>query len=189
VTATSSVSDQPADDTSGVPDAGPQRRPGAPPSPGPAAHDGTGRARSGEPRRVLGYRRQRFEARKVRRLVRHIDPWSMLKVSLLLGLCMWVIGLIASVIIWSVATNTGALDSIERFASDTFQVRDATIDGSVLFRQFGLLSLLGVLAFTSAMVVMSLVFNLISDVIGGVWVSVIEEETARPVRDGRSQEP
>ncbi len=51
----------------------------------------------------------------------------------------------------------------------------------MLFRQFGLISLLAALGFAAAMVVMSLVFNLISDIIGGVWISVIEEETARPV--------
>jgi len=27
------------------------------------------------------------------------------------------------------------------------------------------------------------VFNLVSDIIGGVWISVIEEETARPVSE------
>jgi len=32
-----------------------------------------------------------------------------------------------------------------------------------------------------ATVVSTLVFNLISDIIGGVWISVIEEETARPM--------
>jgi hypothetical protein len=54
----------------------------------------------------------------------------------------------------------------------------------VLFRQFGLISLLSALGFAAMMVVASLVFNLISDIIGGVWVSVIEEETARPVLPG-----
>jgi len=29
------------------------------------------------------------------------------------------------------------------------------------------------------------VFNLVSDIIGGVWVSVIEEETARPVAESK----
>ncbi|MGI9579491.1 MAG: DUF3566 domain-containing protein [Microthrixaceae bacterium] len=134
-------------------------------------------------RRVLGYRRQRFEARKVRRLVRHVDPWSVLKLSLLLALCMWVVALIASVIIWSVANNTGALDSLERFFQENLRLTDFELTGDVLFRQFGLISLLGALGFAAAMVVASLVFNLVSDIIGGVWISVVEEETARPIVD------
>lgn len=131
----------------------------------------------------MGYRRQRFEARRVRRLVRHIDPWSVLKLSLLLMLCMWVIGLIASVIVWSVANDTGALDSLEKFIKETLDLKDFELDGQLLFRQFGMISLLCALGFAAATVVMSLLFNLISDIIGGVWVSVIEEETARPMVD------
>jgi hypothetical protein len=134
-------------------------------------------------RRILGYRRQRFEARKVRRLVRHVDPWSVLKLSLLLALCMWVVALIASVIIWSVANNTGALDSLERFFQENLRLTDFELTGGVLFRQFGLISLLASLGFAASMVIISLVFNLVSDIIGGVWISVIEEETARPIVD------
>ena len=36
------------------------------------------------------------------------------------------------------------------------------------------------------MTVGAVVFNLISDIIGGVWISVIEEETARPADDAAS---
>ena len=132
-------------------------------------------------RRVLGYRRQRFEARKVRRLIRHVDPWSMLKLSLLMALCMWVVVMIASVIIWSVANNTGAMSSLEDFFNDSLQLEDFKLSGDVLFRQFGLVSLLFSLGAAATVVVATLVFNLISDIIGGVWISVIEEETARPV--------
>ena len=143
----------------------------------------------GRPRRILGYRRQRFEARKVRRLVRHVDPWSVLKLSLLLALCMWVVALIASVIIWSVANNTGALASLERFFQENLRLTDFELTGDVLFRQFGLISALGALGFAASMVIISLVFNLVSDIIGGVWVSVIEEETARPIVDVLPENP
>lgn len=142
----------------------------------------------GPQRRILGYRRQRFEARKVRRLIRHVDPWSVLKLSLLLALCMWVVAMIASVIVWSVANNTGALQSLEDFFNDSLQLEDFKLSGQVLFRQFGLISLLCALGATATAVVVTLAFNLVSDIIGGIWVSVIEEETARPVdMTGRSE--
>ena len=56
------------------------------------------------------------------------------------------------------------------------------------FRQFGLISLLASLGFAASMVIISLVFNLVSDIIGGVWISVIEEETARPIVDVVSED-
>jgi Transmembrane domain of unknown function (DUF3566) len=144
---------------------------------------------SAAPRRVLGYRRQRFEARKVRRLVRHVDPWSMLKLSLLLSLCMWLILMIASVIMWTVARNAGTISSIENFVNSSLSLQDWTLDGDFIFRQWGLITLLLALGFTAATVVASLVFNLVSDIIGGVWVSVIEEETARPVAESKPTGP
>lgn len=135
------------------------------------------------PNRVLGYRRQRFEARKVRRLVRHIDPWSMLKLAVLVALCMWLISMIAAVILWAVARSSGTVSSIESFVNSSLQLQDWKLDGEFLFRQFGLISLLFHLGVAASIVVATLVFNLISDIIGGVWVSVIEEESARPVSD------
>jgi hypothetical protein len=139
------------------------------------------------PQRRLGYRRQRFEARKVRRLIRHVDPWSMLKLSLLLALCMWLILMIASVVMWTVARNAGTISSIENFVNSSLSLQDWTLDGDFIFRQFGLITLLLALGFAAATVIASLVFNLVSDIIGGVWVSVIEEETARPVAVSKGQ--
>ncbi len=137
------------------------------------------------PRRLLGYRRQRFEARKVRRLIRHIDPWSMLKLALLLSLSMWFIVMVASVIMWTVASNAGTVASIENFVNSSLSLQDWKLDGDFLFRQFGLVTLLLSFGFTAATVVATLVFNLVSDIIGGVWISVIEEETARPVSESK----
>ncbi|MEI2699572.1 MAG: DUF3566 domain-containing protein [Microthrixaceae bacterium] len=161
--------------------------------PAPPTGQGMGRAQSPEgtepagptSKRLLGYRRQRFEARKVRRLIRHIDPWSMLKLALLLSLSMWFIVMVASVIMWTVASNAGTVASIENFVNSSLSLQDWKLDGDFLFRQFGLVTLLLALGFTAATVVATLVFNLVSDIIGGVWISVIEEETARPVSESK----
>jgi hypothetical protein len=139
-------------------------------------------------RRVLGYRRERFEARKVRRLIRHVDPWSMLKLSVMVALCMWLIVMIAAVVLWTVARNAGTISNVESFVNSSLSLQDWRLDGEFIFRQFGLITLLLALGFAAATVVASLVFNLISDIIGGVWVSVIEEETARPVAESNPGE-
>lgn len=124
---------------------------------------------------------QRFEARKVKRLVRHVDPWSMLKLSVLVAISMWLTVMIAAVILWMVGRNSGAIGSIEEFVNSSLSLQDWKLDGTFLFRQFGLVSLLSLLGLAAATTVATLVFNLVSDIIGGVWVTVIEEETARPV--------
>lgn len=134
-------------------------------------------------RRTLGYRRQRFEARKVRRLIRHIDPWSILKLSTLLALCMWIVTMLAAAIMWAVITNAGTIASLENFVNSSLSLRDWKIDGEFIFRQLGLITFLLCIGFVLASVMATFIFNLASDIMGGIWVSVIEEESARPVRE------
>ena len=52
----------------------------------------------------------RMQARKVHRLVRHIEPWSVLKISLIFFFCIWVILLTSAVILWKVASSSGVID-------------------------------------------------------------------------------
>lgn len=131
-------------------------------------------------RRDLGGRKQRFEAKKTRRLIRHVDPWSILKMSLVLGFCLWLMVCIAAVIIWSVAKSSGSIGKIESLVSDN-GLPGWKMNGQAMFRQFGLIGLVFMFAGTAAATVASIVFNLVSDIIGGIWITVIEEETARPV--------
>lgn len=128
-------------------------------------------------------RRQRTEARKVRRLIRHIDPWSVLKASLLFFLSLWFIFMIAAAIVWTVGRGSGTIDKVETFVQSNLGQPDFRFDGNFLFRQVGLIGLVMTLAWTLAATIASVVFNLISDIIGGVWVTVIEEESIRVRRD------
>jgi len=130
-------------------------------------------------RNLLG-RKQRFEARRVRRIIRHIDPWSVLKLSLVFFLCVWIMFMVAVVIIWSIAQSSGTVEKIESFVSD-LGVTGWKLNGTFIFRQYGLFGLVMVFACTTASVVSTIIFNLISDLVGGVWISVIEEETSRPL--------
>jgi hypothetical protein len=125
-------------------------------------------------------RRQQFEARKVRRLIRHLDAWSVLKLSLVFFLSLWLVLIIASVIVWSVARGSGTIDKIESFVDSNFST-DWKFNGDFLLRQVGLIGLVLTMAATLFTTIGAVMFNLISDIIGGVWITVIEEETARPV--------
>lgn len=123
----------------------------------------------------------------MRRLIRHIDPWSILKLSTLLALCMWAVTMIAAAIMWSITSRSGTISSVENFVNSSLSLRDWTIDGSFLFRQLGILTFLACIGFVLATVLATFIFNLASDIMGGIWVSVIEEESARPI-DGDADE-
>lgn len=133
-------------------------------------------------RRSLSGRKQRFEARKVHRIIRHVDPWSVLKLSVVFFLCVWVMFMVAIVIVWSIAESSGTIGKIEDLLAE-LDITNSGFDGTFIFRQYGLFGLVMATACTVATTVGAIVFNLVSDLIGGIWVTVIEEETARPTAD------
>jgi hypothetical protein len=126
----------------------------------------------------------RYEARKVRRLVRHVEPWSVLKISLLFYFCIWIILLVAGTILWRVADSSGMIDNIEKFIKEIFALKSFSFEAERIFRIYAVGGLVTVVAATGFTVLLAVLFNLISDLTGGVRVTVVEEETARPVTRG-----
>ena len=122
----------------------------------------------------------KLRARKVRRLVRHVEPWSVLKVALIFYFCLWVILLIAGVILWSLAVSSGMVDNVETFVTELFALESFTFNADQIFRASAIGGLVLVVAGAGFTVLMAVLFNLISDLTGGVRFTVVEEETARP---------
>lgn len=132
------------------------------------------------PRRAEVRAARRLQARKVGRLVRHIDLWSLLKVVLLFYTCMLVVGAVAGALVWRVLERRGTIASVEGFVEQGFALDQFRLEGGLIFR-IGLLGgLAGVLVFSLLTVLAGMLFNLISDLTGGVRLSVVELESARP---------
>jgi len=124
---------------------------------------------------------RRLRARKVKRVVRHFDPWSVLKVSLLFYFCLFVVLMVAGVVLWNVAAAAGTISDIEGFFKDAGAFQTFSFDGFTIFRASLLVGLILVIAGTGFNVLLAVLFNLISDLVGGVRITVIEEESARPI--------
>ena len=127
--------------------------------------------------------------RRVTRVVRHVDTWSVFKVALVFNLFLYVVTLTAGVLLWQVAQNTGTVDNIERFF-ENFGWERFELHGGEIFHQSWVAGLFLVVGFTGFAVLMATLFNLITDLVGGIRVSVLEEEvvarddtsgSARPV--------
>jgi hypothetical protein len=134
-------------------------------------------------------RRVRLQARRVRRIVRHIEPWSVLKISTIFFLCMWVIFMIAGVMLWGAAAQAGIIEKVENFVTELFALDDFAINADLIFRKVALLGFVLVIAGIAFTVLMSVLFNLISDLMGGLRVTVIEEESARFRPTQRRRQP
>ena len=123
----------------------------------------------------------RLRARKVKRIVRHIDPWSVLKLSLLFYACLFVVFMVAGTLLWNLAGAAGTISSIESFIKDIGAFKTFSFSGATIFRASFLAGLILVIAGSGLNVLLTVLFNLISDLVGGIRISVIEEESARPM--------
>ncbi|MGQ0520457.1 MAG: DUF3566 domain-containing protein [Actinomycetota bacterium] len=119
------------------------------------------------------------QGRRVRRVIRRVDPWSVLRFSLVFYACMLVVGMVAGFVLWAAASTTGLIDNIERFFEELFALESFTVNGGLIFRSTLIGGLVLVLLGTGANVLMAVLYNLTSDVVGGVEVTVLEEQAAR----------
>ena len=122
--------------------------------------------------RVLG---RKARVRKVTRVVRHVDPWSVFKIALVANLVLYVIVLTASVLLWNVANATGTVDNVERFL-ESFGWNSFEFDGGELYHAGWIAGLFAVIGLTGLAVLGATLFNLITDLVGGVRFTVLEEE-------------
>ena len=182
----------------------------------------------------------RVRARKVRRIVRHVDPWSVLKISLLFYAALFLIICVASALLWGAARASGTVENVESFITSVGGFGNCEpIDGAPpvtttttqpdsapttpvdqidpggtdtpvteptgavpdpgddedcregeelvgefrfedgrIFQAFALGGIVLVLAGSAANVVLVLLFNLMSDLTGGVRITVLEEDSA-----------
>jgi len=119
-----------------------------------------------------------YRVRKVRRVLRHVEPWSALKVGLIFYTCVWGLSTIAVRILWNTAEDAGTIEKVESFIEDLFALEVFEFDSEQILRIFFLGGLILVVGGTAITVVLVVLFNLISDLTGGVRFTMIEEETA-----------
>jgi hypothetical protein len=124
---------------------------------------------------------------RVRRVLRKIDPWTVLKVSLVFNAIMSLVFVLGTVIFWSVFVNAGIPDRINELALLVGLENGITLDGPVYFRMVVLLAVIGTILTTGFFTLGAVVYNLISDLVGGIEVVVLEETTVPKVsRPGAS---
>lgn len=123
----------------------------------------------------------RFErpaVRRTTRTVRYIDPWSVFRVALVAHLVLYVVLLLAGVLLWNVANATGTVDNVERFM-ESFGWESFEFKGGELFHQAWVLGLFAVVGLTGLVVLAVTTFNLITDLVGGIRLTVLEGRPAR----------
>jgi Transmembrane domain of unknown function (DUF3566) len=125
-----------------------------------------------------GWRRQKvrvIRSTSSRRMVRRVDTWTVFKVSLFFYLLGLAVLLVAGVILWNVATTFGTISSLEKSIRSLFDLTNFTLKPRPLLEYSAaggiILALLGTIMNTVA----ALLYNLISDIAGGIQIIVVTE--------------
>jgi hypothetical protein len=121
--------------------------------------------------------------RRVRRIIRKIDPWTTLKVSAVIWAVLGLAFVLGAVIFWSVLDRAGIPDQLVDFMVEITLIEDgadpfANTEQFLRFLIFG--AVVGWVLFTGTSVAIAVVYNLVSDVVGGLEIVVLVE-TLNPV--------
>jgi hypothetical protein len=122
--------------------------------------------------RLLG---RKPRVRRVTRVVRHVDPWSVFKIAFVANLVLYLIVLTAGVLLWNVAYATGTVDNVERFM-ESFGWSSFEFNGGQIYHSAWIGGLFMVIGLTGLAVLLATMFNLITDLVGGMRFTVLEEE-------------
>lgn len=113
--------------------------------------------------------------RRYHQTIRRIDLWSVLKVSVCFYLCALLVFLLAGIILWFAADTLGVIDNAESFLGELFEDKGFRFLPSEILRAATLLGLV----FTALATVMTVLatgfYNMFSDLIGGIEITVAEE--------------
>jgi hypothetical protein len=115
------------------------------------------------------------KARHARVVVRKVGPWSVLKISFLFYMCVMAVIMGALVILYGLLGAIGALGSLTSLIQDLFYPGlSFQIDGNWLFTRGLAIGLGMVVVWTLINVFVAFLYNLLSDIVGGIEITLSE---------------
>ena len=115
---------------------------------------------------------------RVRRIIRKVDPWTVLKVTLVLNFIVSLTLVLGLSILWVLLVNAGVPQGLEDIARRLALLdQDASLVGNIetLFTSVVSLAAVYMLTQTALATVGAFFYNLVSDLVGGIEVVVLEE--------------
>ncbi|MBA3728205.1 MAG: DUF3566 domain-containing protein [Actinobacteria bacterium] len=119
----------------------------------------------------------RASGRRARVVIRRLEPWSVLKFSLLFYFCLMMIFVVAMLLLYWVLGLTGVLDSLSQLMVTLAFGDEETgfqFNGFWIFSRLFLVGTVGVVLWSLVNWLVALLYNLVSDVVGGISVTLAE---------------
>ena len=123
-------------------------------------------------------RRRRPTIRRVRRTLRHVDPVSVLKLSLFYYGIFLVVWLIIAAILFAMIEATGIFETIEGLSRDFALGLEVNIDLFFVERWAFLLGLTFAIVASLVNVALAFLYNIAADTIGGIELTFVEKDSS-----------
>ena len=108
-------------------------------------------------------------------MLRRIGPWSVLRFSLIFYFCLMLVVLLGLGILYAMLGSLGILESVSDFLSTIgFGEPEFRFNGTAIFRTLFFIGLVSVVVWSVLTVFLVFLYNLISDLVGGVEVTLTE---------------
>ncbi len=127
------------------------------------------------PPRVPRAQESTTTARKTRVVVKRVGPWSVFRFSLLFYFCVMLVVLTGLIILYNILGALGAIDSIADFIGEFLdEKKKFHINGWFLFSRAFAFGLVMVVFWSLVKLVVTFMYNLISDLVGGLEITLTE---------------
>jgi transmembrane protein DUF3566 len=114
--------------------------------------------------------------------IKRFDPWSVLKLSLVLGVALFFVWLVAVGVLYAVLDGMGVWDKLNGISSEILQSSEDAASGDPLIsagRVFGVAAIIGavnIVLFSALSTVGAFIYNVSADLAGGLEVTLAERE-------------
>ncbi|MDR2895373.1 MAG: DUF3566 domain-containing protein [Propionibacteriaceae bacterium] len=127
--------------------------------------------------------RRRPSSRRARLRISRVDPWSVMKITLMFAVAIWIITIVATWAVFAVLDGTGLYDAINDTVSTIFTSPGAA--GSFNIKDWvnttrataiaALIGAVNVVIMTALATIFSFLYNLAANVMGGIEVTLAED--------------
>jgi hypothetical protein len=111
--------------------------------------------------------------------IRRIDPWSTLKVSLVLSVALFFVWMIAVAFLYLVLGGMGVWSKLNSNVGDLLNNTSGSADlvsSGTIFGGAALIGLVNIVLLTAAATIGAFIYNLTTDLIGGVEVTLADRD-------------
>ena len=121
--------------------------------------------------------------RRARLQLRHVDTWSALKISLVVSIALFFVWMIAVAVLYGVLGGLGVFDTLNdligQLSSSSGEAAGTggdVISGTVVFGGAAVIGAVNIVLLTALCTVAAFVYNLCSDLVGGLEVTLAERD-------------